>query len=382
MKKKIISSVLAMVIILQFNCFLFAASSSELNELNQKIDDAQDQKKDAETERKEVSAQKSKELKEIEKLSNSIEDNKDKLEEIDLQLTQLNKEIKQLESELKEAEKKYQQQEDALKQKLIVGYEMGETTYLDVLLNSKGILDFLSNYYFISEILQNDNDLLDTIEEQKDKIEKNKKEQEAKKKEVKTQKAEQEKINVLLSNQKTQKQNKVSELSNEEKDLQKKIDEYDRLIDEAQKEVQKIAAGSTGQFVGGNKVWPCKGYTRITSGYGERNTGIPGASTNHKGIDIGCPTGTPILSVLDGKVIFRGYNTYRGYYIMVDHGGGVVTLYQHCTNSFKVSVGDKVKAGQTIVLSGSSGVGSGPHLHFEVLINKVNVNPQNWLKQS
>ena len=67
---------------------------------------------------------------------------------------------------------------------------------------------------------------------------------------------------------------------------------------------------------------------------------------------------------------------------MVDHGGGVVTLYQHCSGgTYKVSVGDKVKAGQTILLSGSSGIGSGPHLHFEVLINGSNVNPQNWLKQ-
>ena len=67
---------------------------------------------------------------------------------------------------------------------------------------------------------------------------------------------------------------------------------------------------------------------------------------------------------------------------MVDHGGGVVTLYQHCkSGSFNFSVGDRVKAGQTIILSGSSGIGSGPHLHFEVLINGSNVNPKTWLQQ-
>lgn len=67
---------------------------------------------------------------------------------------------------------------------------------------------------------------------------------------------------------------------------------------------------------------------------------------------------------------------------MIDHGGGVVTLYQHCSGgTFKASVGDKVKAGQTIVLSGHSGIGSGPHLHFEVLINGSNVNPKTWLEK-
>ena len=75
-----------------------------------------------------------------------------------------------------------------------------------------------------------------------------------------------------------------------------------------------------------NKNWPCVGYYTITSGYGRRNTGIPMASTNHKGIDISCPVGTDVVAVLDGTILFTGYNMYRGYYIMVDHGNGVVTI--------------------------------------------------------
>lgn len=347
-----------------------------------KISEYEDKQQEAEEDLEQVQENKSALMKEIKTLSDSIADNEDKLAKINAQLVGLNKEIKELKEDLKETQEKFNKQEEALKEKMIMTYEMGNITYLDVLLNSKGILDFLSNYYLISEILQNDNDLLDSLEEQRKKIENDKKELEDKQKKVKTQKAEQEKMNVVLSNQKTQKQNKVSSLSKEEKDLQAKIDEYDNLIREEERKASQMASTSSGAYVGGNKVWPCTGSTRITSGYGGRNTGIPGASTNHKGIDIGCPTGTPIVSVLDGKVIFTGYNRYRGYYIMVDHGGGVVTLYQHCTNSFKVSVGDKVKAGQTIVLSGSTGIGSGPHLHFEVLINGSNVNPQTWLKQS
>lgn len=373
MIKKIVCVIITIILLFSMPYYSLADNITNLknkqDDLEKQQDKVQDEKSAAE--------------KDVKKISDDIADNEDKLADINSQLVKLNKEIKELNAELKEAEEKYTKQEDALKEKMILSYEMGQVSYLDVLLNSKGVLDFLSNYYLLSEIMQTDNDLLDSIEEQQNKIEKSKKEVEDKQKQAKTQKAEQEKINVLLSNQKTQKQNKISQLSKEEKDLQKKIDEYDDLIRAEERRASQIASGSSGVYVGGNKVWPCPASHRITSGYGGRNTGIPGASTNHKGIDIGCPDGSAVVSVLDGKVIFTGYNRYRGYYIMVDHGGGVVTLYQHCSaNSFKVSVGSKVKAGQTIVLSGHSGIGSGPHLHFEVLINGSNVRPDTWLKQA
>ena len=371
MLKKIIATLLLLIILIT----PLTISADKVSELEDEQDKVEDELQD-------VLAQKSALMKEIQKLSNSIADNEDRLYEIKAELKRLEKEIKALEEDLKDAEERFIDQENALKEKIVMDYEMGETSYLDVLLNSSGILDFLSNYYLISEIMQKDNELLDTIEKQKIQITTDKTEVEAKRKEVKRQKAEQEAINVLLTSQKAEKSAKVQNLSKEEKELQDKIDEYDDLIKEEERKASEMASGSTGTFVGGDKVWPAVGQYRITSGYGKRNTGIPGASTNHKGIDIGCPDGTKIVSVLDGKVMFTGYNKYRGYYIMVDHGGGVVTLYQHCSGgTFKFSVGQKVKAGETIVLSGHSGIGSGPHLHFEVLINGSNVNPKTWLEK-
>lgn len=372
MLRKIIATLLLLIMLVT----PLTVSADKVSELEEEQDQVEEELDD-------VLAQKSALMKEIQKLSNSIADNEDRLYEIKAELKKLEKEITQLTKDLKSAEERFIEQENALKDKIVMDYEMGEISYLDVLLNSTGILDFLSNYYLISEIMQKDNELLETIEAQRNKIAADKAEVEAKEKEVKTQKAEQEAINVLLTSQKAEKQDKINYLSKEEKELQDKIDEYDDLIKEEERKASEMANSSSGAYVGGNKVWPCVGYTRITSGYGKRNTGIPGASTNHKGIDVGCPTGTPIVSVLDGKVMFTGYNKYRGYYIMVDHGGGVVTLYQHCKeNSFKFSVGDKVKAGETIILSGSTGIGSGPHLHFEVLINGSNVDPQKWLQQA
>ncbi len=122
--------------------------------------------------------------------------------------------------------------------------------------------------------------------------------------------------------------------------------------------------------------WPVSG--RITSGFGYRNTGIRGASTDHKGIDIACSYGTPIGAADGGTVEFTGYKGAMGYTVIIDHGNGFKTYYEHCS-SFAVSAGAHVYKGQTIAYVGSTGVSSGPHCHFGVLRNGTYVNPINYL---
>lgn len=371
MLKKITAILLIVVLISIVSLNVFAATKAEL----------QQQKEEVKEQQQEVKEQKSEVMEEIEKLNVSIQDNQDKISDINSQLTKLNNEIKELKKELNETQEKFNKQEDALKEKMILSYEMGNTTYLDVLLNSKGILDFLSNYYLISEILQNDDDLLDSLQEQKEKIQKSKEKFEDKQREVKTQKAKQEKINVVLANQKTQKQNKVSQLSTEEKKLSKEMDEINKAIRQIEEEARKASQNSSGYFVGGEMMWPCPASTRISSHFGPRSSPGGVGSTNHKGMDIAAPAGSAIIAALDGKVIQCGYNRARGYYVILDHGGGIVTLYQHgLSGSTRVSVGQSVKQGQTILGVGSTGYSTGNHLHFEVWKNGTPVNPISYLK--
>lgn len=124
-------------------------------------------------------------------------------------------------------------------------------------------------------------------------------------------------------------------------------------------------------------VWPCAG-GYVSSKFGPRKAPKKGASTYHNGIDIAAAAGTAILAAKPGKVIFSGSNSARGNYLKVDHGGGVVTLYQHCSKRL-ASVGAKVNAGQKIALVGSTGISTGPHLHFEVQINGTCKNPLNYV---
>lgn len=141
-------------------------------------------------------------------------------------------------------------------------------------------------------------------------------------------------------------------------------------------------SGSSGSSSGGGTatgslMWPCAG-GYISSPYGGRVSPTAGASSNHKGIDIAAGSGTAIYAADGGVVTTSSYSTARGYYIVVSHGNGMSTLYQHCSAIY-ASAGQTVSQGQVIAAVGSTGYSTGPHLHFEVLINGVNVDPQNYI---
>ena len=372
--KKVLSLLISFILVMIAVSPVFAATKTEIQ---QKKQEAQEQKQ-------EVQEQKSEAMDEIKKLSDSISENESKLEDLGDELISLNNDINKLQLELKETQKKYDAQEKLLKDRISAQYEAGETTFLDVILSSSSFSDFLSNYFLVSEILENDSDLLTSIDNQKTKIEKSKENLEDKQKAVKTKKAEQEKMQVVLNNQKTEKQNKVSSLTEEEKKLSAQIDEYNKAlqqIEAAARRASRVSYTSNTKFVGGKMLWPCPSSTRITSPFGGRASPGGIGSTNHKGIDIGASSGSAIVAALDGKVVYTGYNVARGNYVMIDHGGGIITLYQHGLNgSIRVSSGQSVKQGQTIMGVGSTGYSTGPHLHFEVWENGTPVNPINYVR--
>lgn len=126
-------------------------------------------------------------------------------------------------------------------------------------------------------------------------------------------------------------------------------------------------------------VWPLPSDHNIYTYYGYRKAPTAGASTYHKGLDIGGAYGSSIVSVLAGRVVGTGYNSSSGRYVEISHGNGVETRYLHCSKLL-VNVGDYVDQGQTIALVGSTGISTGPHLHFSLLLNGNNVNPYPYLK--
>ena len=123
---------------------------------------------------------------------------------------------------------------------------------------------------------------------------------------------------------------------------------------------------------------PCPGYTYISSEFGWRPRPIPGASSNHKGMDFAAGTGTPIYAADSGRVIQASYSGNAGNLVIIDHGGGLQTYYMH-TNQMFVRAGQTVSKGDNIATVGNTGNSSGPHLHFQVMQNGTPVNPRNFL---
>lgn len=128
-----------------------------------------------------------------------------------------------------------------------------------------------------------------------------------------------------------------------------------------------------------NMVWPLPSNHTIHSYFGYRKAPTVGASTYHQGLDIGGTQGTEIVSVLSGTVVKAEYSSSRGYYVEINHGNGYVTRYQHASKLL-VSAGQKVVQGQSIALVGSTGVSTGPHLHFSLVRNGTNIDPYPYLR--
>ena len=412
--KKISSKVLALVVALtcmfQFTVVMAADQTTTLkNEKssnNEEITNAQNNLEN-------VQQEKSKTVTEVENLDSQITTYETQIEELDGKINDLSNKITESEGNIQKAEEEYQKENQLLNERLVVMYENGETSYLDVLLSSESLTDFISNYYLVSELASYDTDLLEQIQEKKQEIENQKQQLETSKNELNTSKAQKEQTQVELAAAKEEKSKQVAQLSQEEQNIQAQIDE----LKEANKEIdKKIAAAqaaieaakkkhqqqqqanaanggssssssnSGGTSTGGGAV-SSSGFIRPVSGYPITTTWNYSSGALHGAVDFSGSgiSGKPIYAVADGIVVTtEALTTSYGNYIIIAHYNGLYTLYAHGqAGSIAVSEGQEVKQGQQIMRVGSTGNSTGPHLHFEVRTSPGRyanrVNPLNYL---
>ena len=379
MSRKIISVFIILLMISSLSFSVFAETlnekkedvKSKIGEQNQKLEYVQGEISDA--------------VKEIEEIDDKIKDCESQIEDLKTKLAESKKNMDEVTEKYNKVKAEYDKNEKLFQERMVALYEAGDTTYLDVLLSSASITDFISNYYLIERLADYDSQLLTKIESQKKELEESKSKIEEEEKKLQELKSNAIKLTTTLKNSRTLQKSKMDKLTEEEKGIQEEINKY--KIEEANIENQIKQATNDGeyqlQYTGGVMLWPvAKEGTVITSPFGTRNHPIQGVVKLHSGIDIGgAGYGAKVVAAEDGVVSFAGTLGGYGNCVIVNHGGGISTLYGH-GQTLLTTVGTNVKKGDIIMEVGSTGNSTGPHLHFEVRVNNIAVNPATYLQGS
>lgn len=370
---KIIGIILIMICTLHSIVLASSSTTSLKNEQaenNKKINEAQSELKD-------IQVEKSDTIKQVDELTSQITEYQKQISEIDSKIEELDNKIQTSQKEIEEAQKNYEKKEELLKARLVAVYESGETSYLDVLLGSESLIDLISNYYLVSEIVISDEELLEEIQKQKENIENSKHDLEVSQEEMNTSKEQKQNVSEELQKSKTEKNTYVAKLSNDEKEIQEQIEDLNQANKSIDDKITAIIASSNNTSSNNNSNngninvngSSSAGFIKPVNSY--VTTGMYYSSGQYHGaVDYGAAgiNGLPVYAVGDGEVILaEALTTSYGNYIIIKHDNGLFTLYAHGqAGSIAVSKGQRVSKGQQIMRVGNTGNSTGPHLHFEV----------------
>ena len=356
-----------------------AITQNEVDKLKNQLSSITAQRKELEAELKSLDKQQASMTQQIEALDNKIAAAEEEME-IQLQLiAALENLISIKQTELAESEANRDAQYELMRDRVRFMAEHGNISYLSILLSAESFSDFLTRYEVIKSIVEHDNSIFDAfratcddVAAQKASLEESYAEAEAQEKLLEANKT-------AMEAEVAQREAKMAELVKMEADTRTEYNsiaaEEDKLVDEVRDAVNELAKQSSSVYVGGKFQWPLPAANNIvTCVYGMRVHPITGVYKLHTGVDLRASSGTKIYAANSGTVITSKYNTAYGNYVVIDHGGGVATLYAHMTKRL-VSVGEKVKQGKVIGYVGSTGYSTGPHLHFEIIKDGDYVDP-------
>lgn len=397
MRRRILTFIIMIVVLFCFSINVFSnteatnteTQNTENNEVSNKTlleqsNEVRQKLEESSTRLEYVQSELSTSLQQIQELGDKITEYENQYNDLKNQVAEMEKNIAVIDAEIDKVQAEYDRKENLLKKRMVALYKAGDATYLDVLLSSSSIVDFLSKYYMLEKIIDYDTDLMKELEVEKNSIENKKQEQEKKKADLKVAKAKAGQMQILMENNKMLQENYSAKLTTEEATLNEQILQYKQEQEEIERQIQAAINWSGDlaiQYKGGVMIWPVGvNGTYITSPFGNRLHPIQGVYKYHSGIDIGnAGYGAPVLAAADGIVTYAGVMSGYGNCVMINHGSGIVTLYGHGQTIY-ATLGQTVKQGDLIMAVGSTGNSTGPHLHFEVRKDGVATSPIPFLK--
>lgn len=408
MRKKKIAILAAAAALTLGTVFSSYATSKAIEDAKKKVSSMEEEKKKVESALKELEGKKSDTAAYVKELDRNLSALAGELTKLEGDISQKEEQIEEAEVELETAKITENRQYEDMKLRIQYMYENGQTGLLESMMQSESIAELLNRAEYASQITSYDRKMLEEYRKTRQEVA-------LKEEALKTEHQElltlQDSTKAKQSSVKTLMASKEAELASYETKIasaQGEIDQYNadikaqeehmarveaeirrkeeearkaeeaRRAEEAKKNQSSAGGDSTVKKGNTNFIWPCPASGRISSAFGDRSSPTEGASTNHKGIDIPAPSGSSIVAAADGKVVISTYSYSAGNYIMIDHGGGLTTVYMHCSQLL-VKEGETVKQGQTIAKVGSTGYSTGPHLHFGVRSGGSYVNPSGYV---
>jgi len=367
---------------------------SEIKKLQQKMNDVDANLKKVQQDKQIVLNQKEVTMEQINELSAHIHSLEEELKLVDGRIAESEESLLQAGQELEEAKARIEERGELLDARVRLMYTNGFVSYLDVLLSATSFSDFLDRFDSLQSILAQDKAILEAHKADKELIEQKKAQIEAELAGLQELYSKKEDYYNLLVDKEKEKEVMILQYNRQIEALDQRAEELEEISEEQEKQLMELARKekaaieaekkrkNTVYYTGGKLGMPIKDYKYVSSKFGPRTHPVTGQKgKQHNGIDFAAASGTDIFAAESGTVIVAQSMSGYGNTVIIDHGNGLWTLYGHIRKGgIKVKAGEVVKKGQKIAEVGSTGVSTGPHLHFEVRLNEKPVDPENYLR--